>query len=57
MSGSEIGRQLNLSKSCVNEMKLENWIGRHVHAYNYLGGVTHMLVPDNLKTGIMKKPL
>lgn len=36
-------------------MKLENWIGRHVHAYNYFGGVTHMLVPDNLKTGIMKK--
>jgi transposase len=24
----------------------------HVHAYSYFGGVTRILVPDNLKTGV-----
>ena len=32
----------------------ENWITAHVNAYNYFGGVTRILVPDNLKTGIIK---
>jgi hypothetical protein len=30
------------------------WIGAHVNAYEYFGGVTRILVPDNLKTGITK---
>ena len=37
-----------------DDMKLENWISCHIHAYNYFGGVTRLLVPDNLKTGITK---
>ena len=32
----------------------ENWTTAHVHAYNYFGGVTRILVPDNLKTGVIK---
>jgi len=32
----------------------ENWITVHVNAYNYFGGVTRILVPDNLKTGVLK---
>ncbi len=32
----------------------ENWIAAHVNAYNYFGGVTRILVPDNLKTGVEK---
>ena len=32
----------------------ENWIKAHVHAYQYFGGVTRILVPDNLKTGVIK---
>lgn len=32
-------------------MKQENWLLCHVHAYEYFGGVTKILVPDNLKTG------
>jgi len=35
-------------------MKSEEWIQAHVHAYNFYGGVTRLLVPDNLKTGIDK---
>ena len=30
------------------------WIQAHVNAYGYFGGVTRILVPDNLKTGIAK---
>lgn len=26
----------------------------HVHAYQYFGGVTRLLLPDNLKTGVVK---
>ncbi len=30
------------------------WIAAHVNAYSHFGGVTRMLVPDNLKTGVIK---
>lgn len=30
------------------------WVAAHVNAYNHFGGVTRMLVPDNLKTGVIK---
>lgn len=36
------------------DMKQEAWITAHVHAYNYFGGVTRILTPDNLKTGVIK---
>ena len=32
----------------------EAWISAHVDAYIFFGGVTRILVPDNLKTGIGK---
>jgi len=37
------------------DMKQESWISAHVNAYNYFGGVTRILVPDNLKTGVIKR--
>lgn len=37
-----------------DDKKLENWIACYIHAYNYLGGVPQLLVPDNLKSGINK---
>ena len=30
------------------------WIAAHVNAFNYFGGVSRILVPDNLKTGVIK---
>jgi transposase len=33
---------------------MESWITAHVHAYQFFGGVTRLLIPDNLKTGIAK---
>lgn len=38
---------------CIN-MKSDTFINCHVHAYEYFGGVTRLLVPDNLKTGITR---
>lgn len=35
-------------------MNLECWITAHVNAYDFFGGVTRILVPDNLKTGVTK---
>jgi transposase len=32
----------------------EAWISAPVNAYGYFGGVTRILVPDNLKTGVAK---
>lgn len=40
-------------EACVN-MKSESWLNCHAHTYTYLGGVTRLLIPDNLKTGIVK---
>jgi transposase len=35
-------------------MKSEDWIQAHVNAYEYYGGVTRILIPDNLRTGVDK---
>ena len=32
--------------------KLPDWIGSHVRAFEFFGGVTEILVPDNLKSGV-----
>lgn len=33
---------------------LADWVGSHVRAFEFLGGVTVAVVPDNLKSGISK---
>lgn len=34
--------------------KLANWIGSHVRAFQFFGGVPALLVPDNLKAAVTK---
>ena len=36
-------------------MKQDDWIAAHVNAYNFFCGVTRILVPDNLRTGVTKR--
>ena len=36
------------------DMKGDTWITAHVNAYRFFGGVTRILMPDNLKTGVIK---
>ena len=33
-----------------NDMKMENWLNCHIHAFNYFGGAARLLIPDNCKT-------
>jgi len=33
---------------------LPDWIGAHVRAFDYLGGTTEVLVPDNLRSGVSR---
>ena len=33
---------------------LESWIKAHVNAYQFFGGASRILTPDNLKTGVQK---
>ncbi|MFD1708509.1 IS21 family transposase, partial [Siminovitchia sediminis] len=35
-------------------MDTESWITAHIHAFQFYGGVTRIIVPDNLKTGVVK---
>jgi len=32
--------------------QLENWIDAHLHAFAFFGGVTQLLIPDNVRTGV-----
>ena len=38
----------------TSDTKLENWLNCHIHAYEYFGGATRLLIPDNLKIGVIK---
>ena len=40
------------AEACIS-MKQEDWINAHVHMFQYFGGVTRLLVSDNLKTGVI----
>ena len=33
---------------------LEDWITAHVNAFEYFGGVTELIIPDNLKSAVVK---
>ena len=47
-------QRLRLHTEAFLDMKQEAWITGHVNAYRYFGGVTRILTPDNLKTGVLK---
>jgi len=36
------------------DQTLSNWIMAHIRAFEYFGGVTKIVVPDNLRTGVSK---
>jgi transposase len=40
------------AETCT-DMTQENWLCCHAHAYSFFGGVTRLLIPDNLKTGVI----
>lgn len=36
------------------DQSLASWVGSHVRAFEYFGGVTGKIVPDNLRSGVTK---
>lgn len=40
------------AQACLT-MKEEDWINAHVNMWEYFGGCTWLLIPDNLRTGII----
>lgn len=34
--------------------QIEDWIGSHIRAFSFFGGVAEAIVPDNLKSGVSK---
>ncbi len=34
--------------------QIADWIGSHVHAFEYLGGVPALVIPDQLRTGVTR---
>jgi transposase len=47
-----LGASSYMYMEICSDMKLESWISCHVNAFNFFGGITEVLVPDNLRTGI-----
>ena len=38
------------------DMRERTWLRCHVHAFEFLGGATPCIAPDNLKTGVTAHP-
>jgi transposase len=38
----------------THSQQLPDWLGSHVRMFNYFGGCTAMVVPDNLKSGVTR---
>jgi Integrase core domain len=38
----------------TSDEQLANWIGAHMRAFEFFGGVSQLVVPDNTKTGVSK---
>ena len=36
------------------DQQLSNWIEAHIHTFEFFGGVSALLVPDNVRTGVSK---
>lgn len=45
--------QLSFAEATLS-MDLHSWINAHIHAYEYFGGVTQIIVPYNLNIGVTK---
>ena len=37
----------------VKNQKVETWCACHIHAFEYFSGVPKILIPDNLKSGVL----
>jgi transposase len=38
----------------TENQQLENWIGAHIRTFEFIGGVSELLIPDNTRTGVSR---
>ena len=51
---SALGASSKIFAHGFPDQKLPSWIGGHVEAYNFYGGVPALTIPDNPKTAVVK---
>jgi transposase len=51
---SALGASQYIYAEATRTQRLSDWIGSHVRTFEFLGGVTEIVVPDNLKSGVTK---
>lgn len=51
---SALGASNYTYAEAVPDQSLKHWMGGHVRAFSFYGGVTEIVVPDNLKSGVRK---
>lgn len=49
-----LGASNYLYAEAVRSQRLPSWIGAHVHAFSFFGGVSELVVCDNLRSGVTK---
>ncbi len=49
-----LGFSRHMFARIVFDQKVDTWLKLHVEAYEELGGVPHTIVPDNLKSAVLK---
>lgn len=49
-----LGASNKIFAEATETQQLEDWIGSHVRAFEFFGGVTRALVPDQLKSAVTK---
>ncbi len=51
---STLGASSYLYAEATRTQQLHDWIGAHVRAFEHIGGVPRIVVPDNLKSGVSR---
>jgi transposase len=49
-----LGASQYIYAEATRTQQLPDWIGSHARTFEYLGGVSEIVVPDNLKSGVTK---
>lgn len=49
-----LGASQFLFAEATATQQLPDWINSHIHMFEYFGGVTEIIVPDNLRSGVTK---
>jgi hypothetical protein len=49
-----LGYSRDAYREIVKSQDIETWCNCHIHAFEYFGGVPEVIIPDNLKSAIIK---